>query len=215
MKLKVFILGLALFACASAASAQEAMTEDLSVIVEETNDEVDITEEAQPLQLYALAQNVDDNELLNLYYKTNLKTPQQALMDKAQKVRKNGWIIGGTCAAAGIIIGLVLRETSKHYSSSWVSEGQSYHSDDIIYDDLATWLPMGGGVAIGAAVAIGCNLYANSLQKKASAIATYSAPIIEGDIMNMGGSKLTAGVSVMSNQYTHTKGLGMSFKLNF
>ena len=192
MKLKFFVLGLALFACASVASAQETITEDLAVIVEETNDEVDFTEEAQPLQLYALAQNADDSDLLNLYYKSNSKTPEQ-LKAKAKKMRLIGWIGGGVLVVGGIV-----------YSVSRTAGGEE--------DGLPILVGFGAG---GVAWAVGFNLYANSLQKKARQLTMYSAPIIEGDIMNMGSSKLTAGVSVMGNQYTHTRGFGMSFKLNF
>lgn len=195
MKLRFLISGLALFACASVASAQDVVTEDLSAIVEETDYEVDFTEEAQPLQLYALAQNADDNELLRLYYSKNYKTPQ-ALMDKAKKMRLIGWIGGGAFVAGGVIAFIMLN----------LEDG---------YNDETTW-PV-GGICVGTGViwALSFNLYANSLQKKARQLSMYSAPIIEGDIMNVGANKLTAGVSVMGNQYTHTRGLGMSLKLNF
>ncbi|MDE6304198.1 MAG: hypothetical protein K2M01_05165, partial [Paramuribaculum sp.] len=168
--------------------------------------EVDITEEAQPLQLYALAQNADDNELLNMYYKRNAKTPEQ-LRAKAKKMRLIGWIGGGVLAVGGIITGIVL-----HYRTEWDLEKHEKVRANVNWE---TWVPIGGGVVTGAAIAIGCNLYANSLQKKALELSTYSSPLIEGDIMNFGKNKLTAGVSVMGNQYTHTSGLGMSFKLNF
>lgn len=196
MKVRFLILSMALFACASVTSAQDVVTEELSDIVEEANYEVDFTEEVQPLRLYAFAQNFDDNELINLYYKSNAKTPEQ-LLAKAKRVRKKGWTIGGVvvggCTIAGIAMGVGLGSNTKE----WILSG------------------VGVGLVGAATVVIGCNLYANSLQKKAYAMITYSAPIIEGDITNIGSNKLMAGVSVMGNQYTHTRGLGMSLKLNF
>lgn len=193
-------MGLALSVSAVVASAQDVMTEDINIsaVVEILTEmsESESTDQVEAAQLYALAQNVDDNELLRLYNRRALSANEQ-LLAKANKVRKNGWIIGGICAAGGIIGGIVVKCVVDPSDQSGV------------------WIPPVGGVVVGAAVAIGCNVYANSLQKRAWEMQTYSAPIMESDVMNFGKNKLTAGVSMMGNQYTHTRGLGMSFKLNF
>ncbi len=195
-------MGLALSVGAAFASAQEPATEEINVSeVEEVNAEVsESTDQVAPAQLYALAQNIDDSELLRLYNRRFLSSSEQ-LIAKAKKVRKIGWIVGGICTAGGIIGGIMIYQ----HTNDW----------DWGYDKNGTWLCIGGGIVAGAAVAIGCNLYANSLQKRAWEMQTFTAPIIESEVMNIGANKLTAGVSVMGNQYTHTRGLGMSFKLNF
>ncbi len=183
-------MGLVLIIGAAIASAQEAATEDVNIseAVESPAEMSESTDQVAPAQLFALAQNVDDNELLRMYKKA---TPEQ-IKAKAKKVRITGSVIGGIFVVAGIVM-----------VCQWSN-------------DDACWTYISGGViAAGAAVAVGCNLYANSLQKKAYSMQTYTAPIMEGEIMNIGSNKLTAGVSVMGNQYTHTRGLGMSVKLNF
>ncbi len=202
------------------ASAQEVSSEEVtdieasSEVTTEVN-ETELTSESQPAQLYALAQNVDDSELLRMYNSSKIQTPDQ-LLAKAKKVRKNGWIIGGICAAGGIIAGIIVHETTKDYHSWSMVNGVSTPSGEYgDPDNLTTGLCIGGGIIAGAAVAVGCNVYANSLQKRAYSMQTYTTPIIENDIMNFGANKLTAGVSVMGNQYTHTRGLGMSVKLSF
>ena len=71
------------------------------------------------------------------------------------------------------------------------------------------------GVALGAAWCIGFNMKANSLTKQARQMQSYSATLIENEIMQVGNNSLTAGINVMGNRMVNSHSLGLSLGLNF
>ncbi len=151
---------------------------------------------AESIPAYKQSGTISDTELFRMSSIPINSTPK-ALYAKAKKYRIIGWTVGSALILAGVIV-----PNAIHF---W---------NDDAYEP-AYYVPMIGGIIGGTAVCIGFNLYANSLKKQARELEMYSANIIENDILNFGGNKLTAGVNMMGNRMTHTHGLGLSLKFNF
>lgn len=133
---------------------------------------------------------VSDTELLNIY--KNEQYPE-SLRKKAKTYRLVGWIGGAAIFGALVPLGIVL------LSDVYVEGG----------------ITMGIGIIGSAAWTVGFNMKANSLMKQARQMQSYSATVIESEMMQFGNNKLTAGINVMGNQMVNSHSLGLSVGLNF
>ena len=148
------------------------------------------------LDRWASSTSISDAQLLKM---ANLYTSDEMLIKKAKKYRMIGWIGGGICLAAGIIVGIGL-----------------YLDDYYIEDQLDLPLIVGGGCAgVGAAWSLGFNLKANSLMKQAREIQSYTSTIIEKEFFKFGDNSLSAGINLMGNRMVNSHSLGLSLGLNF
>ncbi len=148
---------------------------------------------AESIPAYKQSGTMTDSELLRLNH--NINYSPKKLYSKAKTMRIVGWVGGGVLLAAGVIV--------------------CYTVGEIAYYDVERYPTLFGSAGGAAIWILGFNLYANSLKKQARELEMYSANIIENDILNFGGNKLTAGVNMMGNRMTHTHGLGLSLKFNF
>ncbi len=146
------------------------------------------------MQDMAYTSEMNDAQLLKL---NNTVNPEQ-LRKKAKTYKTVGWIGGATFLVAGILVAQL----------AW---------DDNSHGNTATerGVCIGAFTAVGAAWCLGFNLKANSLIRRANEIEMLSSNIIEDRILNIGNKPLIAGINVMNNQMTHTRGIGVSLKLNF
>ncbi len=146
------------------------------------------------------SKSISDNELLKMAYSWEKSSDE--LMDQAKKYRKIGWIGAGTILGVGICgIPLIF--------------GGVWGFDD---EDVGSFiLPVSAICSAGAAAiwTLGFNLKANSLMKQARKMQSYSATIIENEIMQFGNNSLTAGINVMGNRMVNSHSLGLSLGLNF
>lgn len=132
--------------------------------------------------------NLSDAQLLKMANATSY----QDLYNNARKYRKIGWYGGGgILILSSIVWGLATQDV----------EG------------------LGGGVSMGLITGgiwcLGFNLRANYFMKKARQIQSYSATIIENQILKIGDNSLTAGINLMGNRMTQSHSLGLSLGLNF
>lgn len=139
---------------------------------------------------YDSKSNLSDYQLLQI-----ADNPADKLYSKASRYRKIGWIGGGALVVIGPIIG---------YLIDYDGEPEPY----VLGGTIA-------GVALGAAWCIGFNMKANSLTKQARQMQSYSATLIENQIMQFGDNSLTAGINVMGNRMVNSHSIGLSLGLNF
>lgn len=144
---------------------------------------------------------VSDAQLLRMAGSYTPETPEEKmLIKKAKRYRLIGWIGGSIFLATGSILGIISY-------NEWYSINGSY--------DLPILMAVGSGVIIGTAWCLGFNRKANSLMREAREIQSYSATIIENEILHFGDKSVTAGINLMVNRMVNTHGLGLSIGLNF
>ncbi|MBD5287085.1 MAG: hypothetical protein HDS27_06110 [Bacteroides sp.] len=141
--------------------------------------------------------NVSDAQLIKMSTK---QYSAEELYVKAKKFKKIGWIGGGSLLVVGIGVGIGV----------WSSWG--FDSGDFTSGFLA---PVGISLVAGAIWTLGFNMKANSLTKQARQMQSYSATLIENQIMQFGDNSLTAGINVMGNRMVNSHSLGLSLGLNF
>lgn len=133
-----------------------------------------------------VSNGVSDRQLLNNELRVN----------NAKNYRKIGWIGGGIFLVAGVAGGAF----------------QYYYN----CEGATTSCLIGiAGAAAGAAWCLGFNLKANSMMREAREMQSYSATIIENEILHFGDKSVTAGINLMGNRMVNTHGLGLSIGLNF
>lgn len=118
---------------------------------------------------------------------------------KVNKYKRIGTIGGVSFVAAGLLGGMILW-------GIWSWDASDFGGCGAI---------MGIGVLAGAGWYIGYQIKANSLMKQARQMQSYSATVIESEMMQFGNNKLTAGINVMGNQMVNSHSLGLSVGLNF
>ena len=133
---------------------------------------------------------ISDAELLNIYQ--NGQYPE-SIRKKAKTYKLVGWIGGATIFGVLVPFGIAL------LSDAYVEGG----------------ITIGMGLIGSAAWTLGFNLKANSLMKRARQMQSYSATLIENEIMKFGNNSLTAGINVMGNRIPNSHSLGLSLDLNF
>lgn len=146
------------------------------------------------------SKHVSDAELLRIA--SGWEKSYEELLEQAKRCRQIGWIGGGTIFAVGTI------GTTIIFGIMW-----GFNDSDI----CSFILPVAGCCSLGLAAAwtLGFNLKANSLMKRARQMQSYSATLIENEIMKFGNNSLTAGINVMGNRITNSHSLGLSLGLNF
>ncbi|MDE6637238.1 MAG: hypothetical protein K2K32_03270 [Muribaculaceae bacterium] len=143
---------------------------------------------------------VSDTELFKIA--SSLGRSSNDLMDQANKYRKISWIGAGTILVVGIC------GTTLLFGGMW-----GFEDSDI----TSFILPVAAGCSAGAAAiwALGFNMKANSLMKQAREMQSYSATLIENEIIRIGDNSLTAGINLMGNRMVNSHTLGLSLGLNF
>lgn len=136
---------------------------------------------------------ISDADMLKMYY--GGYESSAALIQKANKYRKIGWIGGGIFLSIGVIIGIGVSD--------------NFHECGYI----ASWAGMGLGA--GALWCLGFNLKANSLMKQSRQMQSYSATLLEKEIVQLGNQSLTAEINLMGNRMVNSHSLGVSLGLYF
>ena len=139
---------------------------------------------------------VSDAKLLKLY-DDGIIFPED-LKAKAKTYKAIGWIGGSAIFLIGIGGSIVTLST---VSSDYIDSGGL----TILCSSLVA----------ATAWTIGFNLKANSLMKQAREMQSYSATIIENEILQFGDNLLTAGINLMGNRIVNSHSLGLSLGLNF
>lgn len=121
-------------------------------------------------------------------------TPYHEIMNKAKKYRKIG--LYGGCGL--LIVGVGLGITCACCEN---------------YEGFAIGLV--SGVIAGGLWYFGFNYKLKSLINQASKLQSYSATLLENEIMQVGDNKLTAGINLMGNRTVNSHSLGVSLGLNF
>lgn len=152
-------------------------------------------------------QQVSDAALLQMYNQKgkkiklkSYKTPQNYL-NTSRKYKSTGIIGGISIAALCCIIDLA-----------------SYHTDEwgaiyAISDDFPA-LAIGGVLIGGIWMGSWC-LAATYQRNKAYTLHAYSVPVFEDEILAVGDKTLTAGVNLMGNNITNTRGIGVGLIYTF
>lgn len=146
----------------------------------------------------AQQQQLSDNRLLNMY---NLKMGEKTALDyvnTAKKYKKIGWIGGASLAGIGLAIQGVY----------FIING------DLCAFDGIPWVLMGGVVAGGIWYG-GWYMAANRQMKLARQVEIYSISMVENEVLTVGDKTLTAGINLMGNNMTNTRGIGISLAYNF
>ena len=114
---------------------------------------------------------------------------------KIKRLRKAGWIVGGTLVAGGL---------------SLIVGGLA--DDDLFY------LPglVSGGVSCAAGVIISgaCLISARNLEKR-SQFSVYHAPLYQKDFTFNNGTSLTTGVDILKDNRFHSQTLGIGIHYHF
>lgn len=140
----------------------------------------------------------NDNALLALDKSLNTKPK------KAKRLRIAGWVVGGSCVAAGTIMIAVGARGDGYYD---------YDLNEISTDGIGL-CSAGSAVAIsGIAVATGCLIKANKIMKKANSLT--SAPMLQHEFSLPNGNSLAASVDMMQDGRFKTSNLGVGLKFNF
>lgn len=134
---------------------------------------------------------VSDADLLKYYGEYESSA---ALIHKANKYRKIGWIGAGAIFIGLTSFGIVLLDA------------HVYTEGGII---------VGCGVLGSAGWFLIFNKKANSLMKQTRQMQSYSATLIENEIMQFDNKSLTAGINIMGNRMVNSHSLGLSLGLNF
>ncbi len=138
---------------------------------------------------------LSDSELIRMVDSSS----SNIMLEKAKKYKKIGWIGGGSILAVGVITGFTL----------W----GIWSFDACDFEGCGSIMLISLGAA--AVWTLGFNLKANSIIKQVSKMQSYSATIIENEIMQFGNNSLTAGINVMGNRMVNSHSLGLSLGLNF
>ena len=140
------------------------------------------------------AQNLNDNALLKIYLAGN---PQNK--KKAKTIRTIGWIAGPVLIAGGaILLNTFLNQHSKKKLSKL---------------ETTELVSSFGLMALGVGTTITCLLVSNHLEKKDNDI--LSSNLYQLDFKFKDGTKLSAGVDMISNRTIGSNTLGLGLRYNF
>jgi len=121
---------------------------------------------------------------------------REKLMSSAKSWRKaSGWV-WGISFAGGIVTGLILEGKVK----------------DNFFDNTTYLLCCGAGLAVGIGGALICHSVANNKEHLANTIT--ASHLLQQDF-NIGNSRLSTGIDLMSDHNSREKALGLGLCLNF
>ena len=135
-------------------------------------------------------QSVSDMALLQM-----AGDPELNLQQKIKRLRKAGWIVGGTLVAGGL--SLIV--------------GGLADDDEFYFPGLVS-----GGVSCAAGVIISgaCLISAHYLEKR-NRLSVYNAPLYQKDFTFSNGTSLTTGVDILKDNRFHSQTLGIGIRYHF
>lgn len=157
----------------------------------------DLIRMSRSFEVSGLPNSVSDTELMRMAYSNSA---EGILIKKAKKYRTVGWIGGSILFASGIIAGAIIADWEYGIIES---------------ENVPTVIMAGTGLVAGVAWCLGFNLKASSLMRQAEEMQSYSATILENEVLQFGDNSLTAGINIMGNRMVNSYSLGISLGLNF
>lgn len=141
-----------------------------------------------------------DDELLKMVSSSNVKkmlTPEQA---KVKRLKRVGWIVGGTCVATGVVL-TALGFTVIECYQSW-----NY------------WAMTAPGLILmagGIATTTGCLVKAHKLKMQQSPYSVNASPLYRQEFHLRNGASLATGVDFLGDNTQRRPTLGLGLSYNF
>ena len=158
----------------------------------------------------------NDQALLDMYKNRNKKivTPEMRYK-KGKRLKKAGYVIGGTFVAAGIVAILYGASMDKYDGEDlWSSGNVITHRKSYNYSKTVCFQAGSVLVAGGSVIGLPLILRGSALQRK-SREQIHAASVINHDIDFKNGSSLNLGVDVLSDNLTFIKTPGLGVRYNF
>lgn len=150
-----------------------------------------------------------DDELLKMVSSSNVKkmlTPEQKQQAKVKRLKRVGWIVGGTCVAAGVVL------TALGCTGSY-----NYHSYYYRYSKT-NWAMAAPGfilMAGGIATTTGCLVKAHKLKMQQSPYSVNASPLYRQEFHLRNGASLATGVDFLKDNTRLGPTLGFGLSYNF
>ena len=143
-----------------------------------------------------------DDELLKMVSSSNVKnmlTPEQKQQAKVKRLKRVGWIVGGTCVAAGVVLTV----------AGFTSEPNS----GFIY-----WSMAAPGLILtvgGVATTTYCLIKAHKINQQQSPYSVNASPLYRREFRMTNGASLATGVDFLGDNTQRRPTLGLGLSYNF
>lgn len=143
----------------------------------------------------------NDRNLIALYNATG------NYEEKGKKIRKKGYVIGGSLLAVGLILSALSVNSKEDLAVSKGGSGKKANNDEMLYIGLGT-------SAIGLGIGLGCHFWANRLYKQSQyEVSTF--PILKNEIKIGKNAPLIVGVDILKDNKLKNQTLGLGVSYNF
>lgn len=153
-----------------------------------------------------------DDELLKMVSSSNVKnmlTPEQA---KVKRLKRVGWIVGGTCVATGVVL------TALGFTATTTKSGFTYYSSYIKTVTETNWAMAAPGLILmagGIATTTGCLVKAHKLKMQQSPYSVNASPLYRQEFHLRNGASLATGVDFLKDNTRLGPTLGLGLSYNF